>query len=198
MTERIIKAAEELFGQFGFSKTTSDEIARKAGVSKRTLYKYFESKQQVLDAVINGKIQKLNDELKSILVLKVDFPEKLRQITTCVALTLSGISRHFLDDLRRNVPQSWEVISGFRRDMVNVYFPMMLDEGIREGHFKAGINRGVAVLLMMNAMEIVINPGMAANLPEALAREVPLNQEELFDKVMQIVYEGIHQGDSIF
>jgi AcrR family transcriptional regulator len=198
METRILKASEELFARFGFSKTTAAEISEKAGVSKRTLYKYFESKLQILESIIDGKINYLNTELQNILQLKIDFPEKMRQITTCVAVTLSGLSQYLLDDLQRNCPAVWEKISLFRKEMVHGYFPMLLDEGIRAGHFKKSINKGVAVMLMMNAMEIVINPYLVRSLPIELAREVPGKPEELFDKLIEIIYDGIHEGESIF
>lgn len=198
MKDRIIKASEELFAQFGFSKTTADEISRHAGMSKRTLYKYFESKLQILETLIDDKLTSLHHELNEILKLKTDFPEKMRRITTSVAVTLSGLSSHFLDDIQRNTPHVWDKISGFKKDMVHVYFPMLLDEGIKEGHFKSTLNKGVAVLLMINAMDIIINPNVVRTLPAGLASEVPHRPEELFDKVIEIIYDGIHQGDSIF
>ncbi|TVQ14354.1 MAG: TetR/AcrR family transcriptional regulator [Bacteroidetes bacterium] len=198
MKDRIIKASDSLFKQYGFSKTTADEIARQAGMSKRTLYKYFESKLQILDTLIEEKLVFLKTELNEILGLKIDFPEKMRRITTSVAVTLSGMSVHFLEDLQRNTPQIWEKISGFRKEMVHDYFPMLLDEGIKEGHFKKTINKGIAVLLMMNAMEIIINPKLVSALPDGLAQQVPVRPEELFDKIIEIIYDGIHQGDSIF
>ena len=198
MTDRILNASEELFGRLGFSKTTANDICRNAGVSKRTLYKYFESKLAILENIIDGKIEYLNSQLKEVLALQTDFPEKLRQISTCVAVTLSGLSSFFLEDIQRNAPHVWEKISGFRKEMVQNYFPMLLDEGIRHGHFKKELNKGVAVLLMMNAMEIIINPVMLRSLPGDLATQVPVRPEELFDKVIEIIYDGIHKGDSLF
>lgn len=196
--KKVLTAAEELFNHFGFSKSTSDEIAQKTGVSKRTLYKYFDSKKSILEVFINQKIETLRNELDRILAKQTIFPEKMRQITTQVAVTLSGISPHFLNDLRINVPDVWQKISDFRRDMVHIYFPMLLDEGIREGHFKPDLNKGVAVLIMVNAMEIIINPQVTETLPAALLQDIPQKPEELFDKVIQIIYDGIHEGESIY
>jgi AcrR family transcriptional regulator len=50
--ERIIQAAEKLFGHYGFEKTTLDEIAREAGISKASIYLEFSNKEEVLMAVI--------------------------------------------------------------------------------------------------------------------------------------------------
>jgi AcrR family transcriptional regulator len=41
-------AAEELFLSHGFEKTTVEQIARAAGVSRRTFFRYYESKEDVM------------------------------------------------------------------------------------------------------------------------------------------------------
>ncbi len=49
---RVLEAAKELFGRFGFKKTTVDEIAERAGISKRTLYEVFQSKEKILAELV--------------------------------------------------------------------------------------------------------------------------------------------------
>ncbi|HIE30743.1 TPA: TetR/AcrR family transcriptional regulator, partial [Candidatus Poribacteria bacterium] len=51
--EFIIEASRELFARFGLKKTTMDEIAKKCGMSKATLYYYFKSKEDIFRAVID-------------------------------------------------------------------------------------------------------------------------------------------------
>jgi AcrR family transcriptional regulator len=48
----IIEAALELFGEKGFAATSMQEIARRAGVTKGTLYLYFPSKEELFHAVV--------------------------------------------------------------------------------------------------------------------------------------------------
>lgn len=49
--QRILAAAEQLFATQGFAKTTVDEIATAAGVSKGLLYQHYESKEALLFAI---------------------------------------------------------------------------------------------------------------------------------------------------
>lgn len=59
--EDIINAAEKVFFSKGFHNASMDEIAREAEYSKRTIYIYFESKEQLYQAVINRAFQVLNE-----------------------------------------------------------------------------------------------------------------------------------------
>ena len=45
--DKILNAAVELFRQYGFKTITMDDIARRSGVSKKTLYQHFANKNEV-------------------------------------------------------------------------------------------------------------------------------------------------------
>ena len=82
--ESIKKAAQDLFRKYGYNKTSVNEIAKKAKIAKATIYKYFESKELVLHAIlmdylkisINELVHQGNQPLSKeehlkILILKV-------------------------------------------------------------------------------------------------------------------------------
>jgi Transcriptional regulator len=49
---QILNLAKKRFERFGFNKTTVDEIAKDAGISKRTLYQEFENKEKILEELL--------------------------------------------------------------------------------------------------------------------------------------------------
>jgi TetR/AcrR family transcriptional repressor of nem operon len=61
--EGILNAAESLFAQSGFSAVKTEDIARSAGVSKGTLYNYFESKEAIFGALSDRARARLLDGL---------------------------------------------------------------------------------------------------------------------------------------
>jgi len=61
--ESIKKAAQELFRKFGYHKTSVNEIARRAKIAKATIYKYFDSKEDVLHSLLMDYIRVSVDEL---------------------------------------------------------------------------------------------------------------------------------------
>ena len=61
--ESIKRAAQDLFRKFGYHKTSVNEIAKKAKIAKATIYKYFDSKEAVLHALLMEYIKVNVDEL---------------------------------------------------------------------------------------------------------------------------------------
>lgn len=63
---QFINAAKALFVRKGYDDTTMIDIAEEAGLSRRTLYSYFESKVEVFQAVINNEVEKVLVQLSDI------------------------------------------------------------------------------------------------------------------------------------
>ena len=77
--EQIIQSARELFHQFGFKKVSMDEIAQKAGVTKKTIYMYFDSKEDLLKYFIQEEIQNMEKIVKDVEDKNLDFFETVNQ-----------------------------------------------------------------------------------------------------------------------
>ena len=52
-TEKIITAAIDLFSKNGYNGVTTEEIAKEAGFSEKTLFRHFQSKQNLLEQAID-------------------------------------------------------------------------------------------------------------------------------------------------
>lgn len=60
---QILDGARRVFSQLGFDATSVNDIAREAGVSKGTLYVYFENKEQLFAAIIDEERQHIQANL---------------------------------------------------------------------------------------------------------------------------------------
>lgn len=66
MEDRILDATERLLARLGYQKTTMEDLAREAGISKRTVYFYFPSKEAVALASIDRVVARLCHRLLGI------------------------------------------------------------------------------------------------------------------------------------
>jgi len=62
----ILKAAERVFQKWGSNKTTMEDIAREAGKGKSTLYYYYQSKEEIFDAVVIIEFEKIIQKAKEL------------------------------------------------------------------------------------------------------------------------------------
>lgn len=58
INERIIAGSEELFKRHGVRSVTMDDIAKHLGVSKKTIYQFFENKETLVNAVFETYLVK--------------------------------------------------------------------------------------------------------------------------------------------
>lgn len=64
--DEILDAAQKVFGESGFARAKLDDVARLAGVSKGTLYLYFDSKETLFREVVRAKIVALLAESEAL------------------------------------------------------------------------------------------------------------------------------------
>ena len=78
--EQILNAAKKLFTNYGFKKVSMDEIASEAGVTKKTVYTYFSSKEELLKYCIKEELQNMRKIIENVESKKLDFMETLHQV----------------------------------------------------------------------------------------------------------------------
>lgn len=134
----ILSLAKKRFERFGFNKTTVDEIAKDAGISKRTLYQEFENKAKILEellmyealsvrrAILNqiGKITDPSEKLQTYIRLSNKYLEQNPFIVN-VLNDATGFYAPFLKEKPHLIEKGIEEI-----------FTAILKEGIEKGVFR--------------------------------------------------------------
>ena len=69
--QKLIDIARQLFAKRGVANTTMNDIAVASGKGRRTLYTYFNSKEEVYSAVIEAELERLSDKLDEVAAMKM-------------------------------------------------------------------------------------------------------------------------------
>lgn len=69
--QKLIDIARQLFAKRGAANTTMNDIAVASGKGRRTLYTYFNSKEEVYSAVIESELERLSDKLDEVAAMKM-------------------------------------------------------------------------------------------------------------------------------
>ncbi len=95
----ILKVAERIFTQKGYSLTTMDEIAEGAQFSKATLYQYFKSKSEMFFEIIYKSFEEVLHKIMKIKKMNVNAEEKLKKSIFTISYyyhTKKNIARIFI------------------------------------------------------------------------------------------------------
>lgn len=189
LKNRILTTARDEFYIYGFSKVTVDEIANKLGISKKTLYKLFPSKDELVREVVRMTIKEM-ESCCSVLMTRSDFSfvEKLKQLMTLVAVQYSKMGRHLMEDLEKNAPSIWKEIADYRTEHIQQNFSSLLEQGVEHGVFRSDLPRELILLIYSNVIRNVITPEILTQLPFTAA--------QVFDTIMVVLFEGIFTDEA--
>jgi AcrR family transcriptional regulator len=84
--DQIIEGAKRAFMKYGFDATSMNHVTREAGVSKGTIYVYFESKEDLFSALIETSKQKFTATLRDILAEEGELRDLLRNYGKAFAM----------------------------------------------------------------------------------------------------------------
>ena len=83
--EQIMKAAEKLFSEKGYVQTTIDDISKASEYSRRTIYAYYENKDDILHHIIEKGLQTLKVDIENAVNREDDFVGRYKAI--CMAMS---------------------------------------------------------------------------------------------------------------
>lgn len=134
---RLIEAGRALFTQQGFDRTTIDDIAVAAHVSRGTFFNYFDSKDAVLSALHQGHMDKLPGIIDDLLARDLTTAERIHSLFNDVveaAVTLEQYFRATTRELDRDL--ATPAISSARTERFIVAFGRILEAGIDKGEVR--------------------------------------------------------------
>lgn len=181
--ERIIAAASERFFEEGFSRVTVEEIAAGLGISKKTFYKHFTSKDELLILVTDRLLAGIHGEFRSIVGGDTPFLEKLDALISFIGQRLTRLSRPMMRDLQRHSPGIWDRVQQFRRERISNDFKGLLLRGVAEGSVRSDVDIDLFLLAFTGAVEAVVNPRVLS--------EHPLPVREIVRSIMTVFLRGI-------
>ncbi len=159
--ERILNAAEEQFRMQGYSQTTMDHLAEQLGMSKKTLYENFRSKEQIAAAMISRIGETVHKTHQEIIASNANTIEKLLMLSQKLRQCLITItSPALLNDLKRNAPELWQQIKAVRNERIRTIWGYLLREGMEKGYFRQEINSELFIMLLMISSERLLDGGM--------------------------------------
>ena len=148
--KELLKIAYDMFITRGYENTRVDEIIEKAQIAKGTYYYYFESKEQMLEEVIDVMIDNQTEMAKQVIGMDIPVPQKIVGIVASMKPTEAE------QPVKNTLFQPENVLMHYkvRQKLINVLTPLLSEvicEGVKECIFECeNIPERVKMLLIIS------------------------------------------------
>lgn len=188
---KIVEMTEEKFFRDGFYKTTMDEVASELKMSKKTIYKFFPSKDDLVMAIAKHFMEGMKSKILPALNSDKNAIEKLGELNKILAKTSEKISSKRMDEIKTYFPNLWNEIDNFRTKMMFANITKVIDQGKAEGLF-LDYPTPIIMNTLVSSIRSTVNPDFILNNNFSIS-EAALN-------VFKVVIGGIvtDQGRKIF
>lgn len=179
---KILVYCHGKFVNEGFNKTSMDELAQDLGVSKKTIYKYFESKDALVDEVCDLRIETMKKYIDEIINTDDDCIIKFEKIGDLHANFTKNCSQMFIKDVRTHSPHLNKKFEEFGRETSYRVFNKLLNQGKKEKLVSENYPNNIVIEIFSSAMQRVCSPDFLIN--------NGFSMKEAFECVVDIIFTG--------
>ena len=184
--EWILERSTDRFLSEGFSNFTMDEIARDAGVSKKTLYRLIPSKNKLILMVLDHQIEIIENKQRIILEdSNMSFKARLEAMFRIVSEFYSSIRAKSLQDIERLSPEIWEMVRQRREGALDRII-RLLEEGRIDGQIRNDISSKFLGRYFQSTIDSLISP--------RVMMEEDMTPNQLLDITLSLMFNGINKS----
>ncbi|ALD21907.1 TetR/AcrR family transcriptional regulator [Hymenobacter sp. DG25A] len=155
--ERILVGAVELFMRNGIRSVSMDDIASRLGMSKKTLYKWFENKDQIVLAVMQQHLQKEEVDCETAFAKGNNALEAMFNMIDWHRDMLSNIHPGIFHDLQKYYPQAWTLFDEHKNTFILAKVAANIQRGMEEGLYRPDLDVEVLARLHLAEIELMFN-----------------------------------------
>ncbi len=133
MKNKIEKYLQEKFQQDGFIPLPVNSIANELNISKKTLYKEYRSKQELVDTTLTNMLIEAYNSVIKIVAEKSPFVVKFYSIFDIVKKNLRAFDDESLFKLKKAYPDIWLKVARFRKYNLLPLLRLLITSGIKKG-----------------------------------------------------------------
>jgi AcrR family transcriptional regulator len=162
---RIVRQARAHFFEHGYCQCTMDDLAAELGMSKKTLYQHFASKEELMGAVIDDLSREIRASADALFANRqLNFAEKLRGFAEGMMERLTKTNPRLLRDLQRFAPDLYRRVTEMREKNIPYVFGRFIEEGQIAGMVRTDIDAAFAVQFFLQAMHGLAQPATMEHL----------------------------------
>lgn len=143
MKQTILQKAGEIFLKYGFKSITMDDIANELAISKKTIYKFFKNKQELVEETVSLVHETMHKEIFCICDKGYNAIEENFEIKNMFKNMFKNSDDSPMFQLEKYYPDTYHKMMVSEFDMFKDCILTNIKKGIKEGLYRANINENL-------------------------------------------------------
>jgi len=155
--DRIIQSAAALFSQRGLKSVSMDDIATHLAVSKKTLYKWFENKDQIVQATLERHLTLNQCDCQQLLTRATNAIDEFFLMLEWIRGQFADIVPGIFYDMQKYYPSAWQLWLEYKNTFVLAQIKANLERGVAEGLYRPELDVEVIARMRLALIELLLN-----------------------------------------
>lgn len=156
--DKILTVSFKLFLQRGIKSVSMDDIAVELGVSKKTIYKWFANKDEVVEASLEAYLNDMESECAYFPESAQNAIEELFSVMGMVRQKLVGVHPSVFFDLQKYHPKAYQLWINHKNEVIYGQILHNIKRGISEGLYRSDLDIEIMARMRLIQTEHSFNP----------------------------------------
>ncbi len=155
----ILRESKNMFLKYGIHTVSMDDIATKCGVSKRTIYHFFENKSDLLGQIVEAEMDNSKRRLERITKESPNAIAELLCFFNYLETFFSSLSPTVLRDVKRFHIELYIKLAKFKKSTILPFMEKNIERGKKDDLYKSGLNVGEMSKTYLKILDALLKDG---------------------------------------
>ena len=185
----LLERSSAVFMKYGLKSVTMDDLCREIGVSKKTIYKYFVDKNDLVLSIIQFKVDMDKQTCLTCTNQAVNAIDELVNISRFVIEHFTNMNPSVFLDLRKHYPEAWKYMHDHKWEFVLNNIRDNIIRGKQENLYRENVNPDIISRYYVSGMDIILD-GEVYPYPE-------FKTDEILTEILRFHIRGLANDNGI-
>lgn len=185
----LVEKSAQVFLKYGIRAVTMDDLARELGISKKTIYKYFNDKDELIRTIIEFKTQS-DREICSVAVRQAENAiDEMIRISEFMSEMLQDVHSSVFFDLQKYHRDAWEIMENHKNTFVRNQIKGNIERGVEEGMYRSNADANILSISYVATMGSLFD-----------GHSFPLNEykfSRVFNQIIRFQVRGLASAEGL-
>ena len=161
--QKYLIAIAEQFTKNGIKSVTMDDISKNLSISKKTLYKYFKDKDDIVVTIMELDTEMEKVVMEETCCVANNAIEETYAFSEIIIEKLKDLNSSVMYDLEKYHPKAWNVFIEHKRGYVYECIKTNLERGLKEGLYRKNLNPDIVAKLYSEKIDMLFDKELFPN-----------------------------------